>query len=54
MFENAMLDFPDIQIEKSVLVGDSDSDIEAGKKFGLSTVKVNETFTLSEWLKSII
>ena len=54
MFENAMLDFPDIQIEKSVLVGDSDSDIEAGKKFGLSTVKVDETFTLSEWLKSII
>mgnify|MGYP001161472048 FL=1 len=54
MFENAMLDFPDIQIEKSILVGDSDSDIEAGKKFGLSTVKVNETFTLSDWLKSII
>ena len=54
MLEEAMLDFPDIIIKNSFLVGDSESDIEAGNKFGLKTIKVNETFTLNNWLASII
>ena len=53
MLEDAKLDFPEIIIENSFLIGDSDSDIEAGKKFGLKTIKVNETFTLYNWLESI-
>jgi D-glycero-D-manno-heptose 1,7-bisphosphate phosphatase len=53
MLENAKLDFPDMKIEDSFLVGDSDSDIIAGKKFGLSTIKVSSTFTLFDWLTTI-
>jgi phosphoglycolate phosphatase-like HAD superfamily hydrolase len=54
MLENAMLDFPDMKIEDSFLVGDSDSDIIAGKKFGLTTIKVSSAFTLFDWLTKII
>ena len=53
MLENAKLDFPDMKIENSFLVGDSDSDIIAGKKFGLSTIKVSSAFTLFDWLTKI-
>lgn len=53
MLENAKLDFPDIKIEDSFLVGDSDSDIIAGKKFGLTTIKVSSEFTLFDWLAKI-
>jgi len=53
MLENAKLDFPDMKIEDSFLVGDSDSDILAGKKFGLSTIKVSSEFTLFDWLTKI-
>ncbi len=53
MLENAKLDFPDMKIEDSFLVGDSDSDIIAGKKFGLSTIKVSSEFTLFDWLIKI-
>ena len=54
MLENAKLDFPDMKIEDSFLVGDSDSDIIAGKKFGLTTIKVSSAFTLFDWLTKII
>ena len=53
MLEHAKWDFPEIKIEDSFLVGDSDSDIIAGKKFGLSTIKVSSTFTLFDWLTKI-
>ena len=53
MLEEARLDFPEIIIENSFLIGDSESDIEAGNKFGLKTIKVNETYTLNNWLESI-
>ncbi len=53
MLENAKLDFPEIKIEDSFLVGDSDSDIIAGKKFGLTTIKVSAEFTLFDWLTKI-
>jgi len=53
MLENAKLDFPDMKIEDSFLIGDSDSDIIAGKKFGLSTIKVSSEFTLFDWLTKI-
>ncbi len=50
MFRQAQLDFPEINIERSFLVGDSESDILAGKGFGLETVKVSASFTLYDWL----
>ena len=53
MLEKAKLDFPEIIIKNSFLIGDSESDIEAGNKFGLKTIKVNETYTLNNWLESI-
>lgn len=53
MLEEAKLDFPEIIIKNSFLIGDSESDIEAGNKFGLKTIKVNETYTLYNWLESI-
>ena len=31
MIEQAIIDFPEIIIKKSYLIGDSDSDIEAGE-----------------------
>ena len=53
MLEEAKLDFPEIIIKNSFLIGDSKSDIEAGNKFGLKTIKVNKTYTLNNWLESI-
>lgn len=35
-------DFPTVNFEKSIMVGDSDSDIEFGKRLGMKTVKVDE------------
>ena len=37
----AMIDFPEIKLAQSYLIGDSDTDIIAGKKMGLITVKVD-------------
>ena len=54
MLEQAKVDFPDIKIDQSFLIGDSDSDIEAGKIFGLTTIKVDTNYTLNNWLKEII
>ena len=54
MLEKAKIDFPDINIKQSFLVGDSDSDIIAGKNFGLNTIKVDNNFTLNNWLKTIL
>ncbi|MGC2400715.1 MAG: HAD family hydrolase [Acidobacteriaceae bacterium] len=38
LFEQAMRDFPGIQSGNSVVIGDSISDIEAGRKLGMKTV----------------
>tara|TARA_B100000963_G_scaffold192519_1_gene167603 strand:+ start:31537 stop:32028 length:492 start_codon:yes stop_codon:yes gene_type:complete len=49
MFENAIKDFPKIDIIKSYMIGDSDSDIQAGNAMQLNTVKVNNIYTLAKW-----
>lgn len=36
-------DFPEIDFEKSIMVGDSASDIEMGKKMGMLTVYINHS-----------
>jgi D-glycero-D-manno-heptose 1,7-bisphosphate phosphatase len=35
-------DFPEVDFERSVMVGDSDSDIEFGKRLGMKTVKIGK------------
>ena len=47
MIEHALLDFPKIVLEDSYLIGDSDSDIEAGKRMNLSAIKVYFEYTLA-------
>lgn len=37
----AQIDFPHINFEKSIMVGDSDSDIEFGKRLGMKTVWID-------------
>jgi len=57
MIQQAMIDFPEIKLEDSYLIGDSDTDILAGNKIGLITVKVDNEYTLSKWcdeLSSVI
>ena len=49
MIKQAFIDFPDIKREESYLIGDSDSDIEAGNKENIKTVKVDDKYTLSKW-----
>lgn len=41
MAEQAALDFPDFNFEQSVMVGDSLSDMEFGKKMGMKTIFIN-------------
>tara|TARA_B110000263_G_scaffold50136_1_gene41906 strand:- start:2417 stop:2905 length:489 start_codon:yes stop_codon:yes gene_type:complete len=53
MLEQAKKDFPEINIKYSFLVGDSNSDIQAGNKFGLQTVKLDSNYTLYHWLQEI-
>jgi len=40
MAELAKLEFPEIEFSESVMVGDSDSDIQFGKNLGMKTVRI--------------
>jgi len=53
MLQNVINDYPDIVIENSYLVGDSDTDIIAGNHFGLKTVKVDNKYTLLKWCEQV-
>jgi len=54
MIKQAIIDFPDLENEKSYLVGDSDSDITAGNEMGLITVKVDNEYTLAKWSEELL
>ena len=54
MIQQAIIDFPEIKIEYSYLIGDSDTDILAGNKMGLITVKVDNEYTLSKWCDELL
>ncbi|MBH08001.1 MAG: phosphatase [Flavobacteriales bacterium] len=54
MFEKALEDFPKIDLKKSFMFGDSDSDIVAGEKMGIKSVKIDHKFNLKSALKKII
>lgn len=43
MAHNAKKDFPDIDFSKSIIVGDSISDMEFGRNAGMKTVYISET-----------
>lgn len=43
MAEEAKKDFPEIDFSKSLMIGDSDSDIEMGKRCGMKTVLIRST-----------
>jgi histidinol-phosphate phosphatase family protein len=54
MIIQAIEDFPNIDSEYSYLIGDSDSDIVAGKHQHLHTVKVDSEYTLSRWCNELL
>ena len=54
MIQQAIIDFPEIKVEDSYLIGDSDSDILAGNKMGLNTVKVDKEYTLLKWCDELL
>jgi histidinol-phosphate phosphatase family protein len=54
MIQQAIIDFPEIKVEDSYLIGDSDTDIIAGNKMGLITVKVDNEYTLSKWCDELL
>jgi len=54
MMRQAIIDFPEISIEESYLIGDSDSDIEAGKRMNLKTIKVDDDYTLAKWTAALL
>ncbi len=54
MIVEAMEDYPEIETEHSVLVGDSDSDIQAGEAMNLTTVKVDNEYTLAVWCEELL
>ena len=53
MIENAIKDFPTIKLQNACLVGDSSSDIQAGEKAGVKSVKVDNQFTLFDWANQL-
>ena len=54
MIIQAIEDFPSIDSEFSYLIGDSDSDIEAGKQEHFHTVKVDNEYTLAKWCEELL
>ena len=54
MIQRAIVDSPEIIIENSYIVGDSDSDIEAGTRMNLNTVKVDDDYTLAKWTSNLL
>jgi len=54
MINQAIADFPDIDCQNSYLIGDSDSDIEAGNRMNLNTVKVDNEYTLAKWTAELM
>ena len=54
MIHQAIADFPEIDRQNSYLIGDSDSDIEAGNRMNLNTVKVDNEYTLAKWTAELM
>ena len=53
MIQKAFQDYPDIDRSKSYFIGDSDSDMQAGKAEKLISIKVSSEFTILHWFNSL-
>lgn len=49
LVEQALSDFPEIELKKSILIGDTQSDMQLGRSFGMVTVLVGEEEIAGEW-----
>tara|TARA_B100001142_G_C14327473_1_gene652812 strand:+ start:1050 stop:1550 length:501 start_codon:yes stop_codon:yes gene_type:complete len=54
MILQAIIDFPSIVIKDSYLIGDSDTDIAAGQRINLNTIKVDNNYTLAECTSDLL
>jgi histidinol-phosphate phosphatase family protein len=54
MLLKAKEDFPDIDFAKSILIGDSDTDIIAAKNVNIKSIQVSSNYTLSHWTKDFL
>jgi D-glycero-D-manno-heptose 1,7-bisphosphate phosphatase len=54
MISQAIADFPEIDLQNSYLIGDSDSDIDAGNCMNLNTLKVDNEYTLAKWTAELM
>ena len=51
MFRQALADFPQLSLEHSVMIGDSVSDMQAGRAFGLRTIMVSNTHAATQGIE---
>jgi histidinol-phosphate phosphatase family protein len=49
LYEQAVKDFPDIKTDKSIMIGDSESDMEFGKNAGMFTVFVGDDHRFADF-----
>ena len=54
MLLQAKSDFPEIDFERSILIGDSDTDILAAKNVNVDSVQVSPEYTLSMWANKFL
>ena len=54
MILQATIDFPEIIIGDSCLVGDSDTDILAASRMNLEAIKVDHEYTLEKWANELL
>ena len=54
MLLKAKEDFPDIDFSKSILIGDSDTDIIAAENVNIKSIKVSPIYTLTHWTKEFL
>tara|TARA_X000000368_G_C23040730_1_gene716747 strand:- start:411 stop:911 length:501 start_codon:yes stop_codon:yes gene_type:complete len=54
MLIQAKSDFPEIDFERSILIGDSDTDILAAKNVNVDSVQVSPEYTLSMWANKFL
>ena len=54
MLLDAKNDFPLISFDHSILIGDSETDIIAGKNVGVKSIKVSPEYSLSDWTRDFL
>ena len=53
MIQKAFQEYPEIDRNKSYFIGDSDSDMQAGKSENLISIKVSLEYTILDWFNSL-